>query len=123
MTCHQEDGMGLGDVYPPLAGSRWVTGNPERLVKIALHGLWGKIEVNGKIYDPEKGVPPMTALGGMYNDKEIAAVLTYVRNSWGNTGSAVDENEVMGTRAATKGRAFFYKPEELLGEHPFTDSE
>ena len=123
VTCHQETGDGLKDIYPPIADSKWVTGNKDRLIKIVLHGVWGKMEVNGKIYDPEKGVPPMTAVGAMFNDKEVAAVLTYVRSSWGNAASDVTESEVKAIREATKDRTMFYKPEELLEEHPFTDDE
>jgi mono/diheme cytochrome c family protein len=65
----------------------------------------------------------MTAMGAMFNDKEVAAVLTYVRNSWGNAASDVTEEEVNVIREATKDRKIFYKPEELLEEHPFTDDE
>jgi len=98
-TCHQPNGMGMDPVYPPLVGTPWVTGDEERLTKIALHGLWGKIEVNGKTYGPSKGVPPMTAFGALLDDKEMAAVLTYVRNSWGNKAAPV-------------------KPEKILKDHP-----
>jgi mono/diheme cytochrome c family protein len=49
-----------------------------------LKGLWGPIEVNGQLFDPGKGVPPMMGFGGMLNDNELAAVLTYVRQSFGN---------------------------------------
>ncbi|MEM9237795.1 MAG: PVC-type heme-binding CxxCH protein, partial [Verrucomicrobiota bacterium] len=94
VTCHQETGDGLKDIYPPLVNSEWVTGNKDRLIKLTLHGLWGKIEVNGKVYDPAKGVPPMTAVGQMYNDEEVAAVLTYVRSSWGNAAPDVTPEEV-----------------------------
>lgn len=117
-TCHQPDGKGMDPVYPPLAGSQWVTGDEERLAKLTLHGLWGKIEVNGKTYDPTKGVPPMTAFGAILDDKEAAAVLTYVRNSWGNKAAPVKPETVKKVRAATSDRSIFWKPEELLKEHP-----
>tara|TARA_B110000037_G_scaffold139712_1_gene158010 strand:- start:22051 stop:24996 length:2946 start_codon:yes stop_codon:yes gene_type:complete len=117
-TCHQPDGKGMDPVYPPLAGSQWVTGDEERLAKLTLHGLWGKIEVNGKTYDPTKGVPPMTAFGALLDDKEAAAVLTYVRNSWGNKAAPVKPETVKKVRAATSDRSIFWKPEELLKEHP-----
>jgi mono/diheme cytochrome c family protein/sugar lactone lactonase YvrE len=117
-TCHQPNGMGLDPAWPPLAGSPWVTGSEERLTKIALHGLTGKIEVKGKIYDPEKGVPPMTAFEALLNDKEMAAVLTYVRNSWGNKAAPVLPETVKKVRAANKDRSIFWKPEELLKDHP-----
>ncbi|MGB6220827.1 PVC-type heme-binding CxxCH protein [Haloferula sp.] len=123
VTCHQETGEGLADIYPPIAKSEWVTGDRDRLIKLTLHGLWGKIEVNGKTYDPEKGVPPMTAVGAMFDDKEVAAVLTYVRSSWGNAASKVTEEEVKAIREKTKDRKIFYTPEELLAEHPFPNKK
>jgi mono/diheme cytochrome c family protein len=117
-TCHQPDGKGLDPAFPPLVGTPWVTGSEERLIKIALHGIHGKIEVNGKTYDPEKGVPPMTAFGAILNDKELAAVLTYVRNSWGNKAAPVSAETVKKVRESTKDRSIFWKPEDLLKEHP-----
>jgi mono/diheme cytochrome c family protein len=117
-TCHQPDGKGLNPAFPPLAESPWVTGSEERLIKIALHGLHGKIEVNGKVYDPEKGVPPMTAFESLLGDADMAAVLTYVRNSWGNKAAPVLPETVKKVRAATKDRSIFWKPEELLKDHP-----
>jgi len=118
MTCHQADGNGMANVYPPLANSKWVTGSEDRLVKIALHGIWGEMEVNGKTYDPSKGVPPMTAFASLLNDDELASVLTFVRNSWGNKAAAVAPASVKKIRAANKDRSIFWKPEELLKDHP-----
>ena len=118
MTCHQPHGQGLGNVYPPLLGSPWVLGSEERLIKATLHGMWGKLEVNGKVYDPARGVPPMTAFGSLLNDEELAAVLTFVRNSWGNQASSVSPEKVKEVRAANADRTIFWKPEELLAAHP-----
>ena len=117
-TCHQPHGKGLDPVYPPLAGSPWAMGDEERLIKLTLHGLWGPLEVNGKVYDPAKGVPPMTAFETLLKDDEVAAVLTYVRNSWGNKADPVKPETVKKVRAATKDRSIFWKPEELLKDHP-----
>jgi mono/diheme cytochrome c family protein/lysophospholipase L1-like esterase len=117
-TCHQENGKGLDPAFPPLIGTPWVTGSEERLIKIALHGIHGIIEVNGKTYDPEKGVPPMTAFGSILKDEEVAAVLTYVRNSWGNKAAPVLPATVKKVRESTKDRSIFWKPEDLLKEHP-----
>ncbi|MGC6426539.1 MAG: PVC-type heme-binding CxxCH protein [Akkermansiaceae bacterium] len=114
-TCHQEDGEGLKGIYPPLAKSKWVTESEERLIKLTLHGLMGPIEVRGVKYP---GTVPMTPVGKMYNDKEVAAALTYVRNAWGNKASMITEDQVKEVRAATSDRTIFYKPEELLKEHP-----
>jgi mono/diheme cytochrome c family protein/lysophospholipase L1-like esterase/sugar lactone lactonase YvrE len=117
-TCHQENGKGLDPAFPPLVGTPWVSGSDERMAKIVLHGMHGKIEVNGKVYDPDKGVPPMTAFGSILKDEEIAAVLTYVRNSWGNKAAPVSADTVKKVRAATKDRSIFWKPEDLLKDHP-----
>ena len=89
VTCHQESGLGMPNVYPPLVDSPWVTGNEDRLIKLTLHGLWGPLEVNGTTFDPAKGVPPMTAFKSMLKDEEVAAVLSYVRNTWGNKASVI----------------------------------
>ena len=117
-TCHMTNGKGNGVVYPTLVGSPWVTGNEERLVKLALHGMWGKLTVRGKVYDPARGVPPMTAFRDILKDDEVAAVLTFVRNTWGNKASVVDPKTVAKVRAATAKRTVFWKPEDLLAEHP-----
>ncbi|WP_162052976.1 PVC-type heme-binding CxxCH protein [Pontibacter pamirensis] len=115
-TCHQPDGKGLTAAgFPPLAKTKWVTGNDERLIKIVLKGLHGPIEVLGKEYP---GQVPMTPFGGMLQDEEVAAVLTYVRNSFGNKASAVSPEKVKEVREATKGKTGFYSPEELLKQHP-----
>jgi mono/diheme cytochrome c family protein/glucose/arabinose dehydrogenase len=118
-TCHQPDGKGLAGIWPPLDGSEWVTGDEERLIKLTLHGLTGPITVKGSLYDPAKGVPPMTAFGPLLDDREVAAVLTYVRNSFGNRAHAVTPEKVAEVRAATKDRTGFYQADELLKEHPF----
>ncbi len=118
-TCHRDHGRGVTGIYPPLVASEWVLEEPERLIKLTLHGLWGPIQVAGKRYEPAGGVPPMTAVGLFYTDEEIAAVLTYVRNSWGNDAPAVDTSTVARIRGETRGRRKFYTPEELLAEHPF----
>ncbi len=117
-TCHLTHGKGNGTVYPPLVGSPWVNGSEERLVKMTLHGMWGKITVNGKIYDPALGVPPMTAFRSLLNDEELAAVLTFVRNTWGNNASIIQPETVKRIREQTIERTTFWKPEELLAEHP-----
>jgi len=121
VTCHQPNGQGLPKVYPPLVGSPWVTGDPERLTKLTLHGLWGPIEVNGKTWDPQKGVPPMTAFKALLDDEELAAVLTYVRNTWGNEASPVAPGLVERVRRETADRQAFYKPAELLEAHPLEE--
>jgi len=118
MTCHQSHGKGLGNAYPSLVNSPWVNGSEERLVKMALHGLWGKITVHGKTYDPSSGTPPMTAFRSLLKDEELAAVLTFVRNTWDNQSSPIRPETVKQIRAETIARTTFWKPDELLAEHP-----
>ncbi|MGK2864144.1 MAG: c-type cytochrome, partial [Chitinophagaceae bacterium] len=116
VTCHQPDGKGLeASGFPPLIGSQWVIGNEERLIKLVLKGMHGPIEVNGKNYP---GQVPMTPFEGMLKDEEIAAVLTYLRNSFGNSASDVSPAKVKEVRAAVKDKTGFYSPEELLKQHP-----
>ncbi|MEL6104914.1 MAG: PVC-type heme-binding CxxCH protein [Planctomycetota bacterium] len=115
-TCHLTNGEGNA-VYPTLVGSPWVTGSEDRLIKLALHGMWGKLKVRGKTYDPARGVPPMTAFRDILKDDELAAVLTFVRNTWGNKASAIEAQAVARVRGETSERTVFWKPEELLKQH------
>ncbi|TWT87832.1 PVC-type heme-binding CxxCH protein [Neorhodopirellula pilleata] len=117
-TCHLAHGLGSANIYPPLVDSPWVNGSEERLIKMALHGVWGKMTVNGKTYDPSRGVPPMTAFRSLLKDNELAAVLTFVRNTWGNQASPISTETVKRVRKESSDRSTFWKPEELLAEHP-----
>ncbi|MCM2374628.1 PVC-type heme-binding CxxCH protein [Aporhodopirellula aestuarii] len=117
-TCHLTNGQGNANVYPSLVDSPWINGSEERLIKLTLHGLWGKLSVHGKTFDPARGVPPMTAFRSLLKDEELAAVLTFVRNTWGNESSPVSAASVTKVREETISRTTFYKPEELLAEHP-----
>jgi nitrite reductase (NO-forming) len=74
------DGKGMAGVFPPLAKSDFLAQDPKRAIGIVLHGLNGKVTVNGQDYNSV--MPPMTQL----NDDEVANILTYVLNSWGNPG-------------------------------------
>lgn len=116
-TCHQTNGKGLTNSgFPPLAKSNWVSGNEDRLIKLVLKGLMGPIEVNGVKYP---GQVPMTPYGGLMSDKEIASVLTYVRNSFGNKASAIKAEKVKAVRASISEKKDFYNVSELLKLHPF----
>lgn len=116
VTCHQPDGNGLSaSQFPPLASTKWVTGNEDRLIKLTLNGLMGPLKLNGKTYP---GQVPMTPFGGMLDDTEIAAVLTFVRNAFGNDAKAITPEKVKEVREAIKDKEGFYSPEELLKEHP-----
>ena len=110
ITCHQENGLGLPAAqFPPLAGTEWVNGDPQRLIKLTLHGLFGPIEVKGKAYP---GLVPMTPFKGL-SDKEIASVLTYVRNTFGNRASAISPAMVADVREATSELKGFLRPSDL----------
>ena len=116
ITCHQEGGSGLQKAgYPTLVGQEWVLGDEERLIKLALHGLYGPLNIMGNHYE---GQVPMMAFKGLLKDDEIAAVLTYARNAFGNKASVINPEQVKQVREATKDRNGFYTPEELLKEHP-----
>ncbi|MDB6069227.1 MAG: putative cytochrome c precursor [Verrucomicrobiales bacterium] len=115
VTCHQPNGAGLDPAFPSLVNSPYVADDSERLIKITLYGLMGPLEVNGKKYD---GAVPMTPFGGMLKDEELASVLTYVRNSFGNKAGPVDAAQVQKVRAANASRQLLYNTEELMKEHP-----
>ncbi len=88
-ACHGQNGEG-GPAGPPLAGSEWVTGPVSNLILIQLRGLKGPIEVAGKVYEFPAGMTPMA----YQSDEQIAGVLTYIRNSFGNKASAVKPEQV-----------------------------
>lgn len=87
-VCHQTNGQGLPQVFPPLAGSDFLMADKARSIRIVLQGMSGPIMVNSTKYDSV--MPPIVQL----TDEQVANVLTYVRNSWGNTGEAVSPDEV-----------------------------
>ncbi len=93
-ACHQATGAGLANVFPPLAGSDWVAGDPVVLAKIVLHGLNGPVTVSGKKYTSMMG-----GQASMLKDQEIADVLTYVRSAWGNKAEPVAAEVVAKVRA------------------------
>jgi mono/diheme cytochrome c family protein len=116
VTCHQSNGKGLPDSgLPPLVKSSWVTGDPDRLIKLTLKGLMGPIEVNGRKYP---GQVPMTPFEYLLKDDEIAAVLTFTRNSFGNKASAIQSSDIARVRKEVKSFIGLYKPEDLLKKHP-----
>lgn len=110
--CHGTDGVGISRFAPTLRGSSWVTGNEKRLALLVLHGLEGPIEVNGKIYDTPEILPVMPSHSTM-DDGDILAILTYVRNEWGNQGGPVNRNLIGRTRHTTQGRVMPWTAEEL----------
>jgi mono/diheme cytochrome c family protein len=93
-ACHGLNGEG-GPIAPPLAGSDWVTGPVSNLIRIQLRGLVGPITVSGKEYNMPGGMAPLS----YQTDEQIAGVLTYVRNSFGNKASAVKPEQVAALRS------------------------
>ncbi|MBI2890290.1 MAG: nitrite reductase, copper-containing [Nitrospirae bacterium] len=91
-VCHQPSGEGLMNVFPPLAKSDYLMEDKARSIHIVLNGLKGPVRVNGVDYAAEMPKLNLT-------DDEIAAILTYVRNSWGNKGDMVMPEEVAVERA------------------------
>ena len=112
-ACHQASGVGVPAVYPPLAGSEWVVGSDEHVVRIMLHGLAGPVKVEGKDYN---GNMPAFGAGSGYNwsDDKIAYVITYIRQEWGNKAAEVTADRVKEIREkGAAGRAKPWSAEEL----------
>jgi mono/diheme cytochrome c family protein len=111
--CHNADGAGKPGQAPPLAGSDWVNAKgPNRVIHIVLLGLNGPIEVSGKSYVFSSG---MTPFGGALPDDDIAAVLSYVRQAWGNQAPPVTVEQVKAVRAEVGNRAQALTVDELKG--------
>lgn len=87
-NCHQANGLGDGTRNPPLAGSEWVTGDRHRLMQVVIHGLSGPISVNGVGYN--EAMPSHAYL----KDAELATILSYIRQSWGNQAGFISTNEI-----------------------------
>jgi mono/diheme cytochrome c family protein len=111
VACHQPDGKGRPGQFPPLAGSEWVLGSPAILSRIVLHGLQGPVTVSGQTYNGQ-----MPALAAQMNDQQIAAVLTFIRQAWGNSAGHVDDKTVAAARQATSSRKSPWTVAELEKE-------
>jgi mono/diheme cytochrome c family protein len=96
LSCHQADGGGVPSLNPPLIKTSYVLGNKNNLIGIVLNGFDKRVEIDGETY--ANNMPPLNYL----KDEEIADVLTYVRNSFGNKTSAIKESEVKQVRARLK---------------------
>ena len=110
-TCHLPEGQGQPRAVPPLAGSDWLKDNPNRTIAIVLRGLAGPIKVNGQNY--YSAMPPQIHL----SDEELAAIITYVNNAWGNKGASVTPAQVAKARKNLPDDV--YTPETLLKAFPF----
>jgi glucose/arabinose dehydrogenase/mono/diheme cytochrome c family protein len=109
-ACHQPSGLGEEGKGPPLVDSPWVLGAPERLVRIAIHGLRGPVKVGARTFNMD-----MPAMGGL-SDDQLADLLTYVRaeKDWGHDAPAITPATIARIRAATEARAEAWTEPELL---------
>ena len=96
LTCHQVDGSGVPNMNPPLIQTKWTLGSKTVLIEQVLKGSKGKVEIDGDTF--HNTMPPLATL----TDQQIADVLTYVRNNFGNKASLVTVAEVKTVRAKTK---------------------
>lgn len=106
-TCHQSDGQGIVGKFPPLDGNPVVNGRADNVARIVLRGLHGPVEVNGKTFD---GRMPSWS---RFDDHSLAAVLTYIRESWSNDSPPVSEEFVAAVRKATNERKEAWTMTEL----------
>jgi len=111
-VCHQTTGEGVAGQFPPLAGSEWVLSQgwhgDNHLVKIVLHGLEGPIQVKGNNYNNA-----MAPWGGVLKDEQIASVLTYIRNEWGNQAPPISATFVATVREESADRGDPWTQPEL----------
>jgi mono/diheme cytochrome c family protein len=105
--CHQPQGQGIPYAFPPLAGSPWMTGDPETPIRIVLLGLSGEIEVNGATFNLAMPPPPVL------DDAAIAEAITYARTNFGNNASVVDAELVRKVRESLGGRTTPWTAAEL----------
>ena len=115
-ACHGAKGEGgVEGTAPPLVNSAWVKGEPDRAIKIVLHGVMGKMDVAGKNYDLM--MPPQ---GAVLNDRQIASIITFSRemNGLAKRDATVDPNKVAKWRAKYQDKETYWKTEELLRDHP-----
>ena len=93
VTCHQPTGKGLPGSFPPLAGSEYVQGGSKRLGMILLKGLQGPVTVGGVTFNGA-----MPAWEKVLNDKQIAYILTYIRQDWGNKAGEITPEQIASAR-------------------------
>ncbi len=106
--CHNTDGMGKPNQAPPFVGSEWVLGNLNHMIRIPLAGLTGPIQVKGQEWNLS-----MPAMGAALSDDDLAAVLTYIRQSWGNKASPITPDQVKAVRGQVGNRTQPWTANEL----------
>ena len=108
--CHRNDGRGITSLGPPLADSEWVTGPTERLIRIILHGLQGKIEQKGETWN---GLMPGHDQVPEFDDDTASGLLTYLHRAWGHAGRIIDPTFVAEVRQLEAERTTLWTAEEL----------
>lgn len=108
--CHNVNGTGNPGQAPSFVGSEWVLGSPNRMIRIPQNGLAGPIPLKGAIWNQQ---PSMAAMGNALSDDDLAAVLSYIRNSWGNHASIVTPEQVKAVRAQIGNRSQPWTAEQL----------
>jgi mono/diheme cytochrome c family protein len=106
--CHNNDGSGKAGQAPPFVGSEWALGSPNRMIRIPLAGLSGPVQVNSQSWNLA-----MPAMGAALPDDDLAAVLTYIRQSWGNKASAITPEQVKAVRAEVGNRTQPWTADQL----------
>jgi mono/diheme cytochrome c family protein len=110
-VCHQAAGLGVAGQFPPLAGSEWVQApGPGRPIRIVLNSVIGEIQVKGETFNN----PAMPPWRDLTTDEEVAAILTYVRQAWGNKAPPVKPQQVKEVREKTSDRGRQWTAPELL---------
>ena len=109
-ACHQPNGKGMANIAPSLVKSDWVTEDSSVLIGVAVHGLSGPIHINGKLAE---NIPPVMPGHGFLKDQQLADVLTYVRNAWGNKADAVSTDDIKTYRENNADRAAPWTEAEL----------
>lgn len=115
-ACHQYDGQAVGEA-PPLDGTAWVQGPEERLILLVLHGVAGRMEVHGQVFDRE-----MPGFGQILSDADLAALLSYVRQRFGEPSAGIEVATVERVRAAHAGRDRYWTVDELAKLHREADT-
>jgi len=113
VACHQATGTGIPNVYPPLAGSEYANGGSRRLAMIVLKGLQGPVTVEGHSFNG--AMPPW---GTSLTDKKLSAILTYVRQAFGNTAGPIAPEQIAAARKEFAGHTDSWTEAELKAVPP-----
>ena len=115
VSCHLTNGLGVSTIFPPLSGSKWVSSDPGIICKILINGIKGEMVVNGKKYGSKNLTP---CLPKNLTDREIAHVVTYVRQAWSNSAPEVTEKQVTRYRRESESKKGFWTAKELTNLYP-----